>query len=43
MSDIQNDRLTLIIPFDELTDMQKAELDKCYDDMMKFVKRNYTR
>ena len=27
----------------ELTDMQKAELDKCYDDMMKFVERNYKR
>ena len=26
-----------------LTDMQKAELDKCYDDMMKFVERNYKR
>ena len=27
----------------ELTDMQKAELDKCYDDMMRFVKRNYKK
>lgn len=25
----------------ELTDMQKAELDKCYDDMMNFVNRNW--
>ena len=27
----------------ELTDMQKAELDKCYEDMIKFVKKNYKR
>ena len=27
----------------ELSDMQKAELDKCYDDMLKFVKKNYKR
>ena len=27
----------------ELSDMQKAELDRCYDDMMKFVKKNYRR
>ena len=27
----------------ELSDMQKAELDKCYEDMMKFVKRNYKK
>ena len=27
----------------ELTGMQKVELDKCYDDMMKFVKRHYKR
>lgn len=27
----------------ELTDMQKAELDKCYDDMLKFVNKNYKR
>lgn len=27
----------------ELTPMQKVELDCCYDDMMKFVKRNYDR
>ena len=26
-----------------LTDMQKAELDKCYEDMMNFVKRNYKK
>jgi len=25
----------------ELTGIQKAELDKCYDDMMKFVKKYY--
>ncbi len=25
----------------ELTGMQKAELDRCYDDMMKFVKKYY--
>ena len=27
----------------ELSDMQKAELDKCYDDMLKFVNKNYKR
>lgn len=27
----------------ELTDMQKDELDRCYDDMMKFVKKNYRK
>lgn len=27
----------------EITPMQKAELDQCYDDMMKFVNRNYKR
>ena len=27
----------------QLTDMQKAELDRCYDDMMKFVERNYKK
>jgi hypothetical protein len=27
----------------ELTDMQKAELDQCYDDMMRFVNRNYKK
>ena len=27
----------------EISDMQKAELDKCYDDMLKFVKRNYKK
>ena len=27
----------------EITPMQKAELDQCYDDMMKFVERNYRR
>ena len=27
----------------KLTDMQKAELDKCYEDMMKFIKKNYKR
>ena len=27
----------------ELSDMQKAELDKCYDDMLEFVKRNYKK
>ncbi len=26
-----------------VTDMQRAELDKCYEDMMKFVKRNYKK
>ena len=25
----------------KLTERQKAELDKCYDDMMKFVKKHY--
>lgn len=27
----------------EITDMQKAELDRCYDDMMEFVERNYKK
>ena len=27
----------------ELSDMQKAELDKCYDDMLEFVNKNYRR
>ena len=27
----------------EISDMQKAELDKCYDDMIEFVERNYKR
>ena len=27
----------------KLTDMQKAELDMCYEDMMNFVKRNYKK
>ena len=27
----------------EISDMQKAELDKCYDDMLEFVNRNYRR
>ena len=27
----------------ELSDMQKAELDNCYDDMLEFVKRNYKK
>ena len=27
----------------ELSDMQKAELDKCYDDMLEFVNKNYKK
>ena len=27
----------------EITPMQKAELDKCYDDMLEFVNKNYRR
>ena len=27
----------------EITPMQLAELDECYDDMMKFVERNYNK
>ena len=27
----------------KITPMQQAELDKCYDDMMKFVERNYNK